>query len=195
MDGHGIYGRQVSALLEDELGPTFLKRLLEKDSTVDVALATAAAETVAALRRSPIDARESGSTAVLCTHDALHLLVANVGDSRCVLGQRDGNHWKAIPLSRDHKPSDEEERKRILRAGGFVEPTRVRGWGFQGPARVWRQKQTVSSHRNQHALFPLDASYPAGTKSPWRRRMVTAHCLVGSRTVAWLWRVPLGTPT
>jgi protein phosphatase 1G len=44
------------------------------------------------------------------------LFVANAGDSRCVLS-RGG---KAIELSRDHKPEDEDEKARIEGAGGSV---------------------------------------------------------------------------
>lgn len=40
--------------------------------------------------------------------------MANVGDSRGVLCDKDGN---AIPLSHDHKPYQLKERKRIKRAG------------------------------------------------------------------------------
>ena len=45
------------------------------------------------------------------------LIVANVGDSRAVLGRH--NHG-ALNLSRDHKPSTRSERKRIERVGGKV---------------------------------------------------------------------------
>lgn len=43
--------------------------------------------------------------------------MANVGDSRGVLCDKDGN---AIPLSHDHKPYQLKERKRIKRAGELV---------------------------------------------------------------------------
>ena len=43
---------------------------------------------------------------------------ANVGDSRAVLSGESGN--KIFSLSRDHKPSDELEQKRILEAGGKI---------------------------------------------------------------------------
>ena len=42
--------------------------------------------------------------------------VANVGDSRALLSAESGS--KIYPLSRDHKPNDELERKRIVEAGG-----------------------------------------------------------------------------
>lgn len=44
------------------------------------------------------------------------LYVANAGDSRCVLC-RDG---QAVELSLDHKPEDEPEMERIVKAGGKV---------------------------------------------------------------------------
>jgi serine/threonine protein phosphatase PrpC len=41
---------------------------------------------------------------------------ANVGDSRALLSGCGGQ--KIYPLSKDHKPCDENERKRIIEAGG-----------------------------------------------------------------------------
>ncbi len=51
------------------------------------------------------------------------LLVANLGDSRCVLAQEMANGvLTAHPLSRDHKPLDPTERARIEHAGCVVSP-------------------------------------------------------------------------
>ena len=62
---------------------------------------------------------------------------ANVGDSRAVLGRLIDNEWKHIDLSRDHKPDDREENKRIISKGGRVEPFRDESGMFLGPSRVW----------------------------------------------------------
>lgn len=59
---------------------------------------------------------DSGCTAVVCLLRGSQLVVANAGDSRCVVC-RDG---KAIDMSIDHKPEDELERNRIEKAGGRV---------------------------------------------------------------------------
>ena len=44
--------------------------------------------------------------------------VANVGDSRAVLSGEEGN--RVFALSRDHKPLDEFEERRVLEAGGKI---------------------------------------------------------------------------
>lgn len=44
--------------------------------------------------------------------------IANVGDSRAVLSG--GNGKKVFTLTKDHKPSEESEQKRIIAAGGKV---------------------------------------------------------------------------
>ncbi|KAG0247274.1 Protein phosphatase 2C 2, partial [Mortierella polycephala] len=82
-------------------------------------------ETDRALHQEPIcDGVSSGSTAITATITNKNTLyVGNAGDSRAVLG-RDGT---AIDLSIDHKPSNTEESRRILFAGGFVEFGRVNG--------------------------------------------------------------------
>ncbi|XP_015173569.1 PREDICTED: probable protein phosphatase 2C 58 [Polistes dominula] len=59
---------------------------------------------------------DSGCTAVVAILKGNELYVANAGDSRCVLC-RDG---QALELSLDHKPEDEPEMERIIKAGGKV---------------------------------------------------------------------------
>lgn len=61
---------------------------------------------------------KSGSCAilVLIVNDICY--IANVGDSRALLCNEKGN--KIVPLSLDHKPGSENERKRIVEAGGQI---------------------------------------------------------------------------
>ena len=58
----------------------------------------------------------SGCTAIVAFKAGQQLYVANAGDSRGCLC-RDG---VAVPLSEDHKPLEETERRRVEAAGGFV---------------------------------------------------------------------------
>ena len=59
---------------------------------------------------------QAGCTAVACLIRANELVVANAGDSRAVLCRA----GEAVPLSYDHKPSQERERSRVHKAGGFI---------------------------------------------------------------------------
>nr|XP_040026406.1 protein phosphatase 1L-like [Gasterosteus aculeatus aculeatus] len=59
----------------------------------------------------------AGTTCLVALLSDRELIVANVGDSRGVLCDKDGN---AVALSHDHKPYQLKERKRIKRAGGFI---------------------------------------------------------------------------
>ncbi|XP_064177567.1 protein phosphatase 1G [Anguilla rostrata] len=59
---------------------------------------------------------DSGTTAVVALIRAKQLIVANSGDSRCVVSER----GKAVDMSYDHKPEDELELARIKNAGGKV---------------------------------------------------------------------------
>lgn len=73
---------------------------------------------------------------VLCNNK---ILVANVGDSRAVLCQKNSvtKATTGVPLSVDHKPSEPFEKYRILAAGGRVFPIKYSD-GMTGPDRVWQ---------------------------------------------------------
>ncbi|XP_005179075.1 probable protein phosphatase CG10417 [Musca domestica] len=60
--------------------------------------------------------KDSGCTAVVGLLHGRDLYVANAGDSRCVVCR----NGKAIEMSLDHKPEDDEESARIVKAGGRV---------------------------------------------------------------------------
>ncbi|XP_065062331.1 uncharacterized protein LOC135689136 [Rhopilema esculentum] len=60
--------------------------------------------------------KDSGTTAIVALKRGDQLVVANVGDSRCVLCRGK----KAVDMSKDHKPEDESETERITKAGGKI---------------------------------------------------------------------------
>lgn len=70
----------------------------------------------------------SGSTATVCFISKKHIIVANVGDSRAVLGRKS----RAIQLSSDHRPigsskSGRSEISRVVASGGWISQMRVCG--------------------------------------------------------------------
>ena len=60
----------------------------------------------------------SGSCAITCLFVDDMCYIANVGDSRALMSGYGGQY--IVNLSRDHKPNDEKEHKRIQEAGGRI---------------------------------------------------------------------------
>ena len=100
---------------------------------MDQLLKMAFVQTHRALSREDFDIQKSGTSActVLVAHSTL--FCANSGDSRAVLGRKDGMFWKPVALSRDHKPTEEDEKRRIIANNGRV--LRISG----GSPRIWLQ--------------------------------------------------------
>lgn len=67
---------------------------------------------------------QAGATSVVVCIRGDKAYCANAGDSRAVFSRKGG---VAVDMSVDHKPMNEEERRRITNAGGFVSEGRVNG--------------------------------------------------------------------
>ena len=61
---------------------------------------------------------KSGSCAIVMLVMDDQIWIANTGDSRAVMSSRNGTQFSS--LTNDHKPSEEAERVRIIKAGGEV---------------------------------------------------------------------------
>lgn len=73
------------------------------------------------------DVNFSGSTVVTVLLAGRHLVCANLGDSRAIIaGKSPAGGWRVTALSRDHKPDEESESRRILAQNGRIEPFRGR---------------------------------------------------------------------
>lgn len=66
---------------------------------------------------------QAGCTCCVALVTKNEVYVANAGDTRCVIASK----GKAKDLSTDHKPDLPNEKRRVQRAGGFVEEGRVNG--------------------------------------------------------------------
>lgn len=142
-DGHGAVGQEVSGFLKENL-PNDLnkaikesKRDLIKDKLDDIIIRTFKEENHKLSSNESINSLLSGSTCVSLIYTPYKLITANVGDSRAIMGKFKDNKWFSFDLTRDHKPSEEDEKNRILNAGGRIEPMKDYDDTFIGPKRVW----------------------------------------------------------
>jgi len=93
----------------------------------------------------------AGCTATVVLVTPSEIYCCNAGDSRTVLSK--GKN--AIPMSRDHKPDDADERRRIYAANSFVEGSRVQGmlalsralgdFDYKGNERMRPKEQAVTA--------------------------------------------------
>ncbi|XP_051963485.1 protein phosphatase, Mg2+/Mn2+ dependent, 1Lb [Xyrauchen texanus] len=117
-DGHG--GQSASEYVKSRL-PLMLRQQLQKESSVQ-SHQSILTQQIFNMDREMLDKLsasydEAGTTCLVALLSDKQLTVANVGDSRAVLCDKDGN---AVQLSHDHKPYQLKERKRIKKAGGFI---------------------------------------------------------------------------
>ncbi|MGH0122939.1 UNVERIFIED_CONTAM: hypothetical protein FKN15_064991 [Acipenser sinensis] len=112
----------------------------------------------------------STATCVLVVDDVL--FIANLGDSRAVLCRAAGEDSKkmcALSLSKEHNPTQYEERMRIQRAGGTV---RVRTYPGQDPATCESATRFHTAFGKAVLTWVTDASAQCGISMP-RKQLVT----------------------
>ncbi|GAB1605478.1 protein phosphatase 1L-like [Argonauta hians] len=136
-DGHG--GEFAADFAEKVLFKNLMVRLLKIPKDEDSAsMPTILKEEFLNVDQQFLDIAKSsmdmsGSTALVAILRNGILTVANVGDSRGVMCDKDGN---TIPLTVDHKPQQVKERSRIKEAGGYI--------SFNG---VWRVVGVLATSR------------------------------------------------
>ena len=149
-DGHGVEGHFVSEFIKEVL-PYYMSEnlkerniLTERDLTHKIIKETFVIVNNMLVDNESINSLFSGSTCVSVIFTPERLIVPNIGDSRAVLGRFDKTtgKYKAIELSRDHKPTEKDEAKRIYENDGRIQPFTEDG-EFVGPQRVWIKEEEV----------------------------------------------------
>ena len=148
-DGHGYYGHEVSGFIKENL-PMNLNHALKKenlnlltDDLSEVIKKCFLNENRHLLDNNQIDSKLSGTTCISVIYTPQKLIIANLGDSRCILGKYNNNKWVAENLSRDHKPTIKEEADRILKKGGRIRPMKDEDGEFIGPLRVYMKDREM----------------------------------------------------
>ena len=154
-DGHGIEGHFVSGFMKEILPYDMSENLKlcnlmtenekEKEKIYQIIKETFIIANEKLVDNEDINSLFSGSTCVSVIYTPEKLIVPNIGDSRAVLGRlinKEKNEYKAIDLSRDHKPTEKDEAQRIIENDGRIQPFTEEG-EFVGPQRVWIKEEEV----------------------------------------------------
>jgi len=122
LDGHGEQGDRIAEFVMRQIVITLEKHPKLKSNPEDALVETFMKTNTALMAGfSPNQYMTSGCTCVVMYIQGEYLYVANAGDSRAVLAYEDETgEIKSRDLSRDHKPDDPEEAKRITSWGGHV---------------------------------------------------------------------------
>ena len=144
-DGHGIEGHNVSEFITKTLPIDLSEKLKntnflsqKKETFHEIITETFLITQAKLIDNEKINSIFSGSTCVSVIFTPEKLICANIGDSRAVLGRfnKEKNIIEAIELSRDHKPTENDESLRIIEKNGKIEPFIIDGIET-GPKRVW----------------------------------------------------------
>ena len=154
-DGHGIEGHFVSDFMKEILPYDMSENLKncnlmtesekEREKIHQIIKETFIIANEKLVDNEEINSLFSGSTCVSVIYTPEKLIVPNIGDSRAVLGRlinKEKNEYKAINLSRDHKPTEKDEAQRIIENDGRIQPFTEEG-EFVGPERVWIKEEEV----------------------------------------------------
>ncbi|KAL2940212.1 putative protein phosphatase 2C 12 [Bienertia sinuspersici] len=124
-DGHGSNGHTVSRVVRNQLPSLLLKQRKFMEWNEAFVSAFKAMDKEIKLLET-VDCSFSGTTAVAVIKQGQDLVIANLGDSRAVLGtltgkgKGNGNGVEAIQLTVDQKPDVAGETERIKKANGRV---------------------------------------------------------------------------
>lgn len=119
--------------------------------------------------RNQVDCAISGITLSAAFLRGDELYVGNAGDCRAVIGRLKGKKgsgvYEAIDLTVDHRPDRPDEKSRIEKCGGRVEPVKLQNHDeYVGPMRVWKGKSNVPGLNVSRSLGDIIA-HSAGVSS------------------------------
>jgi serine/threonine protein phosphatase PrpC len=138
-DGHGIQGHLISEFVSTNL-PNYLNEITDKS----IKKAYLNIQNLLQNENNKIDSSLSGTTCTSIIVSQNNVICANVGDSRAILSRYENGVYNSINLSRDHKPTESDEMKRILSKGGRIKQFfDVKINEYIGPERIWLNNSEI----------------------------------------------------
>jgi serine/threonine protein phosphatase PrpC len=135
-DGHGEFGHVVSNFVINKL-PSYIKDL--SNESITSAFKKTNSEIYG---NSKLDSSMSGTTVVSIVLTPNNIQCVNLGDSRAALFKYDNGIYYCKNLSRDHKPAEADEARRIDLMGGRIKRCYDEDHKrFVGPERVWMKNK------------------------------------------------------
>ena len=138
-DGHGIQGHLISEYVSKTL-PSCLNDI----NGQSIKNAYLSIHSSLQNDNSKIDSTLSGTTCTSIIVSQNKVICANVGDSRAILSRYENGVYNSINLSRDHKPTETDEMKRILLNGGRIKQfydEKLKE--YIGPERIWLKNSEI----------------------------------------------------
>ena len=175
-DGHGQYGKEVSSLLQNKL-PNIIRANLRECKSVPDVMRKAFYIANEEVKTNVQNVELSGSTCVVVLIKGQELYTANVGDSRAIIcfQELESNimyncvEIQARAISRDHKPDDAVEARRILQNGGRIEPFMGMEREYIGPTRVWLKNSNYPGLAMTRAIGDLAGAKAGVISEPGRK--------------------------
>ena len=149
-DGHGLNGHHVSNFIKTILPIDMSENLkhcnilTETEKIHEIIKETFIIANDKLVENQEIDCIFSGTTCVSVIFTPEKLICPNIGDSRAVLARYNKNEKKyiALDLTRDHKPTELDEKQRIIENDGKIQPF-IEDGEFVGPERIWIKEEDI----------------------------------------------------
>ena len=137
-DGHGLFGDLVSQYISETL-PLYVKDI-SKEELIKAFINTNNSLT----NNTKIDCSLSGTTCTSLIITLDKIICANIGDTRAILAKFENGCYNTVNLSRDHKPTESDEIKRILSEGGVIKQLYDKNKKeYTGPERIWLKNSDI----------------------------------------------------
>ena len=137
-DGHGSNGDLISKYISDTLYTKV--KYGTKNGLIKAFLST----NDSLIKESKIDCSLSGTTCTSLLISLDKVICANVGNTRAILAKYENGYYNCIKLCSEHKPSEPNEIKRIIKEGGIIrQKFDFEKNDFFGPDKIWIKNSDI----------------------------------------------------